>query len=60
MHSEYPNEYQAGRFARQAQRDENRCPFYEMGEVGRLKRVAWRKGWRDQDAEERALAKAKR
>lgn len=46
---DYPNEYQAGRYARQAQRDENRCPFYEMGDEGRRRREAWRKGWRDED-----------
>ena len=57
MESEYPREYQAGRYARQAQRDENRCPFYEMGDEGRRRREAWRRGWNDEDKLAQATAR---
>lgn len=47
----YLQEYQSGRWARQARRDVNRCPFYEMGDEGRRRREAWRQGWHDADKE---------
>lgn len=60
MSSDYQKEYQAGRFARQANRLENACPFYEMGEEGRLRREAWRRGWHDEDRKTRATTGHKR
>ena len=45
--------YQAGRWARESRRDLSRCPMYEMGDNGQKLREAWRKGWMDQDREER-------
>lgn len=44
-------EYQSGRWAREANRELSRCPFYEMGDEGARRRQAWRQGWHDADKE---------
>ncbi len=49
--SAYPQEYQAGRWAREANRELSRCPFYQMGDEGARQRDAWRQGWNDADKE---------
>ena len=46
-----PQEYQAGRWAREANRELGRCPFYETGDEGWRRRQAWRQGWHDADKE---------
>lgn len=45
--------YQAGRWAREANRPPSSCPMYAMGDDRMLLREAWRKGWADQDREEK-------
>ena len=45
--------YQSGRWAREVGRPPSSCPMYAMGDDGMKLREAWRKGWTDQDQEER-------
>ena len=39
--SSHPQEYQSGRWAREANRELSRCPFYQMGDEGARQRDAW-------------------
>ena len=43
--------YQAGRWAREANRPPSSCPMYAMGDDGMKLREGWRKGWAEADRE---------
>lgn len=45
---------QAGRWAREARRDRESAPRYEMGMDGRRRRRRWQAGWDGRDQEMKA------